>query len=230
MAGDRGRPEPALDFEGFADIPDPAAGVAAQPDPAPEIAAPAEPSPTRTQRRRRIGAAIALALASILLIVMRVGVRRDMTARDVAIPFVLWLTVAAFAVMVAFRRRERGIAPSVGAVRIVGVAVPALFAAIAFAWSEPHQSWGTVGECVRFAAMLSAIPMTFAALLLRRSFLTAPASRGAAVGAVCGLLGAAAVHTHCDFAGTGHMVFGHGLPILGAALVGAALGALRGRV
>ena len=34
----------------------------------------------------------------------------------------------------------------------------------------------------------------------------------------------------CLDAGTGHMIFGHGLPILGAALVGAALGALRGRV
>jgi hypothetical protein len=230
MAGDHGRPDPALEFEGFADIPDPAAGVAARPDPAPAIAAPTEPSPTRTERRRRIGAGIALSLASVLFVVMRFGIRHDMSARDVAIPFVLWLIVAGFALALTFRRRERGLPPSAGAVRIVGVAVPALFAAIAFGWSEPHDSWGSFGECAQAAALLSAFPMAFAALLLRRSFLTAPASRGAAVGAVCGLIGAAGIHTHCTFAGTGHMIFGHGLPILGATLVGAALGALRGRV
>jgi hypothetical protein len=79
-------------------------------------------------------------------------------------------------------------------------------------------------------AQFALVPLALAALSLRRSFLSAPAWRGAAVGAACGLVGAFGIHAHCHYTAAAHVLGAHGLPVLACALLGAAAGALGGRV
>ena len=230
MGADTKPHDPSLDVDRFADVPDPVTETAAHPDPAAAMAAPAELSLTRAQRRRLLIVGVGITLAAVLFLTARAGIRSDLTAHDVWIPFALWLLMGGAALGIAFRRRPRGLAPSVERVRFVGAAVPALFAIIALGWSDASLTWGDPWTCLELSATLSATPMGIAALLLQRTFLSAPASRGAVAGALCGLLGATSIHAHCAFAGTGHILLSHGLPILGGAAIGAALGALRGRV
>jgi hypothetical protein len=80
-----------------------------------------------------------------------------------------------------------------------------------------------------WSGIAGAGPIAVAALLLRRSFLSAPVWRGAAVGAVCGLTASVLIHAHCAAPGASHVLVAHGFPAVCGALVGALLGALGGR-
>src|SRR5262245_37031481 len=69
-------PEPRYD-----EIPDPAAAVARRP--APEMRAPRAPSPTRAERRRRLGLGLLLAVAWVVALTLKVGVRDDIGSAGV---------------------------------------------------------------------------------------------------------------------------------------------------
>lgn len=223
----------------FADIPDPAGGLAPA-APASPVTAPSEPSLTRGQRGLRRSVVLLLSAAWVSAIVWRLGLRDDVSAMEVILPLALWIAVGAAGLWAAARRRGPGLPPPAPVALAVSIAVPALFAAVAFAWSTPEglsaevaeeaMRWATIRACLLVTLLLAAGPVALACFLLRRSFLSAPAWRGAAVGAVCGIAGAAGVHTHCPVGMSGHVLVAHGIPILVAALVGAVLGALRGRV
>jgi hypothetical protein len=220
-------------FEKLKEIPDPAPGMEEQTVPA--IQAPAEPSPTRQGRRLRALLALAVALAWTGFVLVDLGTRPDIGAGHVLIPLLVWMSSAVVALLLVFRRGERGLPPGVRVVQIVAVALPLLFLGIAAAvtigsgGSTPF-TWKTLSPCMAWSGIAGAGPMIVSALLLRRSFLSAPVWRGAAVGAVCGLTASVLIHAHCPAPGASHVLMAHGFPVVSGALLGALFGALGGRV
>lgn len=214
------------------EIPDPAALVGERPAPKPSL--PAETSPTRQARRLRAMVAVAVALAWTTIILFYLGVRPDFSALDVLFPLLVWKSSALVALLLVFRRGDRGLPPGVRVVQCIAVALPLLFlgiAAIVSAGAEHPTpfTWSTLSPCMVWSSIAVAGPLLVAALLLRRSFLSAPVWRGAAVGAVCGLTASVLIHAHCPAPGLSHVLMAHGFPVVTGALLGALLGALGGR-
>jgi hypothetical protein len=212
------------------DIPDPAERIARRP--APEAAPPAERSPTR--RERSLLSAIALVLSAIWLVAgaAELGLRQDLGAPAIGAPLALLMLLAGAALALTVRPRHRGLPAGLRALRAAVLALPAAFVALVLIgarWDEPAPP-GSTAPCLLIAGGLSLVPIALAALVLQRSFLSAPAWRGAAVGAICGLAGAIVIQAHCPYTAAAHVVLAHGLPILGGAALGAAAGTLGGRV
>lgn len=222
--------EPPLDA--IADIPDPAAAVAARVAPSPP-APPDAASPTRIERRNRIRFAAALAVAWIVAVIVRFGVRDDLVAPGVLGLLVIWSALAAVGLALTLLPRGRGLPPGIRAVQIALAAIPAIWIATAIARTasapEAPLTLRTAGACMTIANVMALGPLVVAGLLIRGSFTSAPALRGAAVGAAAGLLGAIGIHAHCPIEAASHVVVAHGAPLVAGALVGAVLGALRGR-
>ncbi len=222
--------EPPLDA--LSEIPDPAAAIAARRAPAPPPP-PASTSPTRAERQNRIRFAAALAIAWIGAVVARFGLRDDLVAPGVLGLLVLWCALAAAGLALAFWPRGRGLPPGIRAVQIALAAIPAIWIASAIAKSaaapEVALTLRTAGACMTIANAMALGPLIVVALLIRGSFTSAPALRGAAVGAVAGVLGAVGIHAHCPIEAASHVVVAHGAPLVAGALAGAVLGALRGR-
>lgn len=218
-------------FEGFDQIPDPAAAALGRA--APEASPPAAPSLTRADRKRRSILVAALAVGWVMLVTLRLGIRADIQAIDVAVPIVLWVVLAVLGVIAALRPRDRGLPPAAPVVQIVALVVPLLFLGSALIASHDAHSvevtWRNSGSCVAWASITAVGPFLLAGLLLQRSFLSAPVWRGAAVGAVCGLCAAAGIHAHCSVAASAHVILAHGFPVVSGGLLGALFGALRGR-
>src|SRR5262249_62088392 len=83
--------------------------------------------------------------------------------------------------------------------------------------------------CLRTPSLMGLGPLVLAASVLRWSFPSAPALRGAAVGVIAGLGGAIGISALCPVQARMHLLISHGLPILALALAGAALRAIGGR-
>lgn len=225
-------PEPSI-FEDFATIPDPAAATArAAPPPPPALG---EPAPTRRGLRLRRLAALASGLAWIALLVLRFGLRPALREPLVLVPLVAWSALAALALTLGLRPGARGLPPGSRRVQALIVALPTLYGLSVLARAEalpPSDlplSWSTAGACFSATHLLSLGPLLLAALVLRRSFLNSAALRAALVGAVVGLAAAIGIHAHCPVEATSHILVAHGLSIVTGGLIGAALGAIRGR-
>lgn len=224
-------PDP-FSLEDFASIPDPAGGLGARPAPAP--APPGGPSPTRAERRRRTLIAAGFALAWLVFLVWRLGVRGNIGDAGLLAALGLWTLVGGGGLALALRPNARGLPPSLRVVQIILLALAALYVAGVLvrdaAAPEVPIHWGKVLGCLSCAHLLAAGPLLVAALLFRRSFLSFPAWRGAVVGAACGFGGAIGIHAHCSVETASHVLLAHGLVIVIAALLGAALGARQGRL
>lgn len=218
-------------LEKLKEIPDPAAILGERPAPEPKI--PAEPSPTRQNRRLHALIALGVALAWTSYVLFHLGTRPDLGAVHVFLPLLLWKASALVALLLVFWRGARGLPPSVHVVQTVAIALPLLFlgiaALVAGAEHPTPFTWSTLSPCIAWSGIAAAGPLLVAALLLRRSFLSAPLWRGAAVGAVCGLTASALIHAHCSAPGLSHVLMAHGFPVVSGALLGALLGALGGR-
>ncbi|WP_437619627.1 NrsF family protein [Sorangium sp. So ce1151] len=216
------------------DIPDPAAHVAprlAARPPAP-AEAPAEPSLTRPARERRGLFAIVGGLAWVLLFSWIEGFRDDLGSPRVIVPLAVAAVLAGLGLLLALRRRARGLPAGVRALQALVVAVPVGFLVAAVVRSrvaDPPVPLELHVRCIASALATALPPFALAALMLRRSFLSAPAWRGASIGALCGLGAAVGLETHCALDDLLHVTFAHGLPIAAGALLGAAAGALHGR-
>lgn len=215
----------------FQDIPDPVTSGA--PIPAPPPAPPEEPSPTRAQRSRSTLLAVIVAPAWIALAALGLGIRGDIADSAVVARVVVWSALGAIALLSVLRPRARGLPPGARVVQLCLVAVPILYAAAVLAIPRSaalHPGLpGAPYGCIALSILLAAVPLALAAVFLRRTFLSLPGLRGAAVGAVCGVAGAAGLHAHCSVETTLHLLLGHGTGIVVCALIGAALGVLRGR-
>jgi hypothetical protein len=214
-------------LDGIERIPDPAASITDQP--APPAAPPAEPSPTRADRQRLARGAAAAACAWVAAGVATFGVRHDIATPLVIAPLAAWSLTVALGLAVVLRPRARGLPAPVRVVQHALWVVPAVYAAgvllVGAPISGPPVAWATLRGCMAIAHLLAIGPLAAAALLLRRSFFSASAWRGAAVGALAGLGGSLGVHAHCPVPALDHLLMAHGPSIL----VGAALGAFFGR-
>lgn len=220
------------DLERLDEIPDPYAD-AGEPPPmsAALVAALAAPSPTRARvRALRLGA-LALAVASQVVLVAGLGLRRDLasTARVAwALGAIGPLVAAAVALAVALRRGRAGLGVARGALVVTLAVAIAAFAiavvadaALAGAREEPGLRANVV--CAAIAVALAAGPMLLVALAFRRAFPAAAGARTASLGVACGALAALASHAHCAIDAPVHAIFGHGFAIALGALIGAGL-------
>ncbi|WP_437965089.1 NrsF family protein [Sorangium sp. So ce260] len=213
------------------DIPDPVAHLAARPPPA-LAEAPAGPSLTRPARERLALGAILAGLAWILLFSWSEGLRDDLGSPRVAVPLAVVAVLSGLGLLLALRPRARGLPAGVRAIQALAVAVPIGFLAAAVVRSrvaDPPVPLALHLQCIASALCTALVPFALAAFVLRRSFLSAPAWRGAAIGTLCGLGVVVGLEAHCALDDLLHVAFAHGLPITAGALLGAAAGALRGR-
>jgi hypothetical protein len=222
-------PDPAV-LEGLGEIPDPAAAVARAPVPPARL--PAERSATRAERRVSTGVAAALVAAWVVGGLAVFGLRPDVATAGVIAPIAAWIVGGAVVLGVVLRPRARGLPAGVRAVQhavwIVPVAYVAGICAVAVPEPDPF-TWSSLRGCLGISSLLTLGPLCAATVLLRRTFLSAPGWRGAAVGGLCGFLGAAGVHAHCPCQSLGHQLAAHGIAIALGAVAGAGLGRLGGK-
>lgn len=218
------------ELDRFADIPDPLRGAAPRPPPLPEL--PSEPSPTRDQRARRGWLALAVSAVWLVLFALLLGPRPDLARTEILLRLAAWTLALPLGLFVALRPRSNGWPLGITALRLGLVALVAVFVGLALLPAEGSQaplSFTTVRGCLLVTLLFGLPPLAVAALVLRGAFLNAPALRGAVVGAVCGLAGAAGIHSHCVVVTDSHVLLAHGLPIVLFAAIGAFLGIRRGR-
>jgi len=224
-------PDP-FSLENFGSIPDPARGVASRPTPSPSP--PGAPSPTRAERRRRTLIAALFGVAWLIFLVWRLGLRANIGDAGLLTSLGLWTLVSGGGLALALRPNARGLPPSLRVVQVLLLALAAFYVAgvLARAATAPTVPihWTNVIGCLSCAHLLAAGPFVVAALIFRRTFLSFPAWRGAIVGAACGLGGAIGIHAHCAVETASHVLVAHGLVIVIAAALGAALGARQGRL
>jgi hypothetical protein len=220
-----------LSLEGIDRIPDPAAYLAHRPVPA--AAPPTEPSPTRAARGRLVRLAVAAACLWMGAALAAFGVRADLTAPLVMAPVLAWVLTVALGLVFLLRPRGRGLPTPVRAVQHALWLVPAAYVAAVLLVSPagpggPPFGWATVRGCLCIAHLMAVGPLAAAAVVLRRSFVSASAWRGAAVGTLAGLAGSLGVHAHCSITSLDHVLAAHGPAILIGALLGGILGRARG--
>lgn len=226
-------PDP-FSIDDFASIPDPASGIGMRPTPPPPPIPPGAPSPTRAERRRRNLVAVGFAIAWVVFLVWRLGLRGNIGDAGLLASLSLWTVVGAGGLALALRPNARGLPPSLRAVQLILLALAALYVVgvlvrDATAPSVPIR-WLNIAGCLSWANLLAVGPLVVAALILRRSFLSFPAWRGAVVGAACGFGGAIGIHAHCAVETASHVLVAHGSAIVIAAVLGAILGARQGRL
>jgi hypothetical protein len=222
--------------ESFGDVPDPLAG--AQAPERPLRLAELPPSLERAQvRNRRVAAAIG-SLAWVALHVAVFGVRRDLGQLPLAYlvgQILLPFGLAVLAFVVALASGKLGLGVRLALVISLAVIGPASFALIAAGAPVPGgvpaggDSLGGMMLCFDITLAWAAVPLLFAVLTLRGAFAAAAGWRSALVGAGIGLFAGATINLHCSNATPVHMLFGHGLPVVVATLVGALLLAVRAR-
>lgn len=211
-------------------IPDPQRA----PPPPPPAAPPAEPSPTRQDRRRRARAVSLAAATWVAGAVAVFGARADLATPAVMAPLALWAITITLGLAAVLRPRARGLPAPVRAVQHAIWIVPAIYAITVLITAspsgDPPLGWATIRGCLSLSAVMAAGPLLAAAVILRRSFLSASGSRGAAVGALAGLAGSFGIHVHCPIPSVDHLLAAHAPAILLGALAGAAFGRARGRI
>lgn len=220
--------------DGWDDIPDPAAILGARP--LPLASPPAEPSLTRASRQRRALVCAILSLAWIGAPIAALHPRGDIDRLGVIAAIAFWTLTLALALVLALRPRRRGLPAGVRAIQLVILGVSAAFvlgclvvsAGIPEVVVDLTQVRGGLG-CLTITSIMGIGPLLLAASVLRRSFPSAPALRGAAVGVIAGLGGAIGIYALCPVQARMHLLISHGLPILALTLAGAALGAIGGR-
>jgi hypothetical protein len=155
------------------------------------------------------------------------GVRTDIAAPLALGPLVVWAVAIVVGLAAVLRPRDRGLPAGIRVVQHTIWIVPALYVAVVLAAGTatgPVFGWG----CFAIAHLVALGPLLAAAMVLRRSFLSASGWRGAAVGALAGLAGSFGVHAHCPVPALPHLLAAHGPAIVFGALLGGILGRTRG--
>src|SRR5262249_44695010 len=153
----------------------------------PQASAPSDPSPTRGQRRARNAVLACVALAYFAMLLWRIGLRPDL--ETVLFQLFIWAVVLVFSLLVVVRPGARGLPSNLRQVQAALVVIALVFAIavlLTTSFAAPLE-WRSTGVCLALASAMALGPLLLAGMALRRSFLSAPAWRGAAVGAACGL-------------------------------------------
>jgi len=211
------------------EIPDPVASApAAAPGAAP--ARPTAASPTRSETRRRRAAALGVSLAWLATHLAVYGIRTDFhqlplayVAAQVGLPF----AVGAASLLIAAAPGRLGLGLGIGIITSLALLGPLSFWLFAAALHPPHDAASGSGfwlgslVCLDITLAWAAAPLLFAAAALRRAFPAGATWRSALVGSALGLLSGAAINLHCPNVNPAHLLAGHGIPVVVAALVGA---------
>ena len=214
-------------------IPDPLADESARAIDVPPPPTFTEASPTRagTSRRRWV-VVIASAIWIASLSVLWLGLRGDLLRAPVLAQIGGFAIALPIALSVALRPRASGFPAGVLAARVVAVAILAALVAISL-WPmsgmEVPLTPRTATPCFVIALAMAAAPLAGSALTLRGAFVSAPALRGALVGAACGVAGTLGIHAHCPIVTSSHVLVSHAAPVLVLAAAGALVGVWRGR-
>jgi hypothetical protein len=158
------------------------------------------------------------------------GVRRDFStlpfpyiAAQILVPFV----VSAASLSIALGRGRLGLGWKIGLVSVVAVLGPVSFCVIAAGAPVPRAlepaASSLVGTvlCFDITVAWAAVPLFAAAIVLRGAFAGGALWRSALLGAAIGLFVGATMNLHCPNVAPVHVLFGHGLAVVLATLLGA---------
>jgi hypothetical protein len=209
----------------LSEIPDPAAG---EPASAPlELRSLPEAPTRRLVRGRRIAALIA-GLSWLGAHLASYGLRTDLRslpATYVAAQILLPATLATGSLMVALGSGKLGLGVKIGLVSTLAVLGPVSFCVFALGAPVPRAAepgtWVDTLLCFDLTILWVAVPLLCAALTLRGAFAAGARWRSALVGAAIGLFAGATMNLHCPNVAPGHLLFGHGVAVALAAVLGA---------
>jgi hypothetical protein len=212
------------------EIPDPLAGAPGAPAPAPRFSA---PSATRSVTQRRRVAALGISVGWLCTHLAVYGIRSDFTrlpAQYVALQILLPALLGAGSLLLAVAPGKLGLGLAAGVVAGFALLGPLSFWLCAALLNRPYPAtdnllqsgrfWLGALVCLDITLAWAAAPLLLAALTLRRAFPSGARWRSGLVGAALGLLSGAAINLHCPNVNQGHMLLGHGIPVLVAALIG----------
>jgi hypothetical protein len=183
----------------------------------------------RRQTRGRRAAALGVSVAWLFTHLAVYGVRHDFArlpveyvAAQIALPALL----GAGSLLLALAPGKLGL--GLGAIIVTSLAVlgPLSFWLFAIGLRAPAAAasdgnfWLASLVCLDLTLAWAAAPLLLAAWTLRRAFAAGAGWRSTLLGAAIGLLSGAAINLHCPKADPAHLVVGHGVPIVVAALVG----------
>jgi hypothetical protein len=192
-----------------------------------------EPIATRPRGARRRGRTIALGFAAMVAIAFGIATPKTW-GRPVGyleVLVVLWTLVASTVTWAAFGRGGSMLGRSRRWQLVIVAATPAVLIAswipVTLWWPQTLVDASTplrhVG-CVFGTLALASGPLVAFVRLRRESDPVAPVLTGAAIGTAAAAWGAVALLFVCPFTSPAHMLFGHLLPIVFIAGLGAALG------
>ena len=221
-----------FDLKQFAEIGDPFADDARAPiRPMDRSAALRARSPTRSRVRALRATALVMALAydAAWLVFHEhradlASVSRASLALGIAIP----LAAAALGLVAALGLGPRGLGHPASRLAALAVGGPAVFVLgtliAAPVGGDDPLFWRHAGICMAVTALLTLGPMALALWVSRNAFAAVAGWRLAALGVAAGALAAATMSLACPITAAPHVILGHGLVMVVAALIGALLG------
>ncbi len=219
-----------MDLDRLADIPDPAAGLAAVPLPPRRFDPPAH-APTRVRVRAGRTYAFVAALAYTAILLALFNKRADLFSvpgRTLLLEAAIPLAACALAFAIGVAPGRSGVGESRGMLVGAAIAVPALFAVttclVGPADFDPEPFWGHGLRCLLVTGLFTLGPLGLAAWAFRGAFVASAGWRSAALGVAAASLGATAMSLICSTGSPAHVLVGHGGMMIVAGLVGAALG------
>jgi hypothetical protein len=185
-------------------------------------------APTRTLVRRRRMAALLGSLAWLGVHLAVYGVRADLHALPtayVAAQIGLPVAVASGSLYVALGRGRFGLGRKIGLISALALLGPASYCVLALMAPPPRVpefgAWVDTLLCFDLTALWVAVPLLCATVALRNVFAASARWRSALVGAAIGLFAGATMNLHCPNVAPVHMLLGHGLAVVIAAVLGA---------
>jgi hypothetical protein len=220
-----------FDLDRLGDVPDPLAGLGDLPPP-PRPATALAPSPTRSRLATIRTTALAAALLYELAWVGLMNGREDLHTMPLS-TLLLEIAIPAIAALVALGAAaipgKEGLGEPKGRLVALALLAPLVFVLGTIVASpggaDADAFWPHALRCFVWTSLYAAGPLALAVWAFRRSFVTAPAWRTAALGMACGAAGAATMGFVCATWTPVHVLVGHG----GIIFVAAAAGALFGR-
>jgi hypothetical protein len=217
----------------FDEIPDPAAPAS----PVPPVRLPSlAGTPTRRVVQGRRVAALVGGLSWLGAHLAVYGIRTDLaelpslySAVQIGLPVLL----GTGSLVLALGAGRVGLGLKIGLVSTLAILGPASFCVLAFGAPSPRvPEPGTLIDtllCFDITVAWVAVPLLCAALTLRGAFAAGARWRSALVGAGIGLFAGATMNLHCPNVAPEHMLLGHGLAVVAAAVLGALALVLRAR-
>jgi hypothetical protein len=220
-----------FDLNRLADIGDPfAEDASARIRPMDRSRTPLGPSPTRSRMRTTRAIALAAALlydAAWLVFHERRPDLGSMSTVGLVLGIAIPLSAACLALGAAVRRGPRGLGIPAGRMAALAIAGPVLFVVATLVAAPPDAGdplfWRHAAGCMAVTAILALGPMALALWAFRHAFAAAAGWRTAAVSLAAGAFAAATMSLACPITAASHVIVGHGLVMIVAALAGALL-------